>query len=143
MCIVKKDAVLKRLDEIADGDIAKGHLTDKQYAEIIALAVRVNESTSDFSRFESGKMVIALYEKLDKKNATQPRDEARKLEEYATASYDKTISKGLAIWKMGLATTPTNDEEIAKTAELDSAYRANLANKAEQARKRNEFVQSM
>lgn len=140
---MKKEAVLKRLDEIADGDIAKGHLTDKQLAEIIALAVRVNESTSDFSRFESGKMVIALYEKLDKKNATQPRDEARKLEECATANYDKTLAKGLAIWRMGLSTPPTDDEQTAKTALLDKEYRANLANKAEQARKRNEFVQSM
>ena len=140
---MKQAEVLKRLDEIADGDLAKGHLTDKQYSEIIALAVRVNESTSDFSRFESGKMVIALYEKLDKKNATQPRDQERKLEEYASAAYDKAIARGLAIWRMGLATLPTEDEQTAKIALLDKEYRANLANKAEQARKRNEFVQSM
>ena len=140
---MKQAEVLKRLDEIADGDIAKGHLTDKQYSEIIALAVRVNVSTSDFSRLESGKMVIALYEKLDKKNATLPRDQERKLEEYATAAYDKTIAKGLAVWRMGLPTLPTEDEQTAKTALLDKEYRANLANKAEQARKRNAFVQSM
>jgi hypothetical protein len=139
---VKKTQVFEQLDKFVYGEISQGHLSEKQYAEIVALANRVSEMSTELARFESAKMVIALYEKLDKKNVTQPRDDARKLADYALASYDKTLAKGLAIWRMGLSHDPTSDEVLAKEAELDTAYRANLANKAEQARKRNEVIQS-
>jgi hypothetical protein len=144
VCKVKKQDVLNQLDKYADGDVAQSHLTDKQYMEIISLANRaVTGNYSELSRFEQGKMIIALYEKLDKKNVTLPRDNARKLEDNLLANYDKAIAKGLAIWKMSLVTEPTEDEITAKEAQLDADYRKNLATKAEQARKRNEFGQSM
>lgn len=142
--MMKKDAVLNKLNEFANGEIAKSNLTDKQYNELVSLANRaVTGNFSELSRFEQGKMIISLYEKLDKKNVTMPRDTAQKMQDNLLANYDKAIAKGLAIWKMSLATEPTEAEIVAKEAELDKVYRDNLATKAEQARKRNEFGQSM
>lgn len=144
MCIMRKMDVLNQLEKFANGDIAQSHLTDKQYMEIIALANRaVTGNFSELSKFEQGKMIISLYEKLDKKNVTAPRDTAQKMQDNLLANYDKAIAKGLAIWKMSLATEPTEAEIVAKEAELDKVYRDNLATKAEQARKRNDFIQSV
>lgn len=141
---MKKQDVLNKLNEFANGEIAQSHLTDKQYMEIISLANRaVTGNFSELSKFEQGKMIIALYEKLDKKNVTAPRDTAQKMQDNLLANYDKAIARGLAIWKMSLNSEPTDNEVTAKEAELDKIYRDNLANKAEQARKRNELIQSV
>ena len=139
---MNKSDTLKQLDAMANGDVVQGHLIDRQYAEIIALANRVHDM-DELSRLDSAKMTIALYEKLDRKNATAPRDAARKVEDSVLSNYNKVIAKGIAVWKMTLNSPPSNDEIIAKTAKLDKEYRDNLAVKSENAAKRSEFAKSM
>ena len=139
---MNKSDTLKQLDAMASGDVVQGHLTDRQYAEIIALANRVHDM-DELSRLDSAKMTIALYEKLDRKNATAPRDAARKVEDSVLSNYNKVVAKGIAVWKMTLNSPPSNDEIIAKTAKLDKEYRDNLAVKSENAAKRSEFAKSM
>jgi hypothetical protein len=141
---VNKLQLLDKLTDFATGDIAQSHLTDKQYNEIVSLSVRVSElPNSDISKIAQIRMIIALYQKLDVKNVTAPRDVQAKQEQNAFSAYNTAMARNLAIWKMSLNTPPTEEEEVAKTALLDKAYRANLANKAENARKRNDYIQSV
>ena len=140
---MNKTQVFAKVAELANEEMTHAHLTDKQYSELVVWAKQVNDSTvSDVSRLAQGKALIALFEKLDVKNVTLPRDEQAKRESNALASYDSAIAKGLAIWKMSLSKPATDIEVIAKTALLDKAYRENLAKRAEESRKRNEFIQA-